>query len=381
MAKKKSKVDINVVEDLLKRGYTYKQIAIETNSSLNNIRYLAIKNGLDKYSKHRRLAHALEKDVIEKHLKQGLTYTDIGKIYGFSGQTIGSLAHQYGLDEYNVAKSYKYLNINIIKDLLINGESYFSIAAKFGVGERYIRKICEENGIDKFNSNIRHIYYIYPIDSAIKAYILGFIICDASINYNNSVKIKISAIDYYTLSMIANELGSKILVDTNFITKNGTCSDIIRTIKTIYNIDNIFRGRLKHDRIPPFNIIPEEYLRYFIRGIIEADGTIYINKKIDRFHVDIYSSYNIIFSVKTFLESYLNITCCVDQCEGCYRLTVGNIQSIWILLNWIYPRNGFITMPRKYEKAIMILEWFANKNNHNFNYDTMIKPFTINIDE
>ena len=239
MAKKKSKVDINVVEDLLKRGYTYKQIAIETNSSLNNIRYLAIKNGLDKYSKHRRLAHALEKDVIEKHLKQGLTYTDIGKIYGFSGQTIGSLAHQYGLDEYNVAKSYKYLNINIIKDLLINGESYFSIAAKIGVGERYIRKICEENGIDKFNSNIRHIYYIYPIDSAIKAYILGFIICDASINYNNSVKIKISAIDYYTLSMIANELGSKILVDTNFITKNGTCSDIIRTIKTIYNIDNI----------------------------------------------------------------------------------------------------------------------------------------------
>lgn len=381
MKKGQTKINLVEMERLLKEGYTYSAIAKKFNSSLNNVRYLAKAYGLDKYNKHKRLAHLIKPETIKNHLQEGLSYADIGKIYGYSGSTIGALSSQYGLDQYNNTNHYKYIDLDDVKSMLLDGESYFGIASKLGVGESYIRKLCISNDLAKYNINIRTPYEIYPVNSAIKAYILGFILCDSSINLDNSVKLKISAIDVNTLYLIANEFGVDVYIDTTKANKNGNCSDIIRVIKAIKDIDKIFKGRLKPDRVPPFEIIPEEYLRYFIRGIIEADGTIYINTDISKFHIDIYSPKNIIYPVASFLLNYLGIETYIQEIPGAMRLSIYSMDSAWRLLNWIYPVNDFITMQRKYNNAMILLKYISYRKidiNDKYIYNNTIKPFTIN---
>ena len=112
MKKGQTKINLVEMERLLKEGYTYSAIAKKFNSSLNNVRYLAKAYGLDKYNKHKRLAHLIKPETIKNHLQEGLSYADIGKIYGYSGSTIGALSSQYGLDQYNNTNHYKYIDLD-----------------------------------------------------------------------------------------------------------------------------------------------------------------------------------------------------------------------------------------------------------------------------
>lgn len=223
-------------------------------------------------------------------------------------------------------------------------------------------------------------YNILPIDTRLKAYMLGFFICDSGITENEIVELGI--IDQEPIHIMAAEMHAN-----EHIEKNGN-SYRYRIRKKIPGIISIYNGRLKIDRNIPFNLIPGYLFKYFVLGMFDADGSLcfYMGRGPSNY-VEFTAQGNMLPQLYDYMKNVLNINMILkfSQYHNCYRLFTYRREEILSFLSYIYSDYSFIVMPRKYYKSVNFLNALKDREglfkpvDNNIPIINNIKPFTINI--
>lgn len=176
-----------------------------------------------------------------------------------------------------------------------------------------------------------NFYNILPVDTRLKAYMLGFFICDSGITENEIVELGI--IDQEPIHTMAIEMHAD-----EHIEKNGN-SYRYRIRKKVPGIISIYNGRLKIDRNIPFNLIPEYLFKYFVLGMFDADGCLcfYMGRGPSNY-VEFSSQGEMLPQLYWYMKNILNINMSLkfNQYHKYYRLYTYRRDEILSFLSYIY---------------------------------------------
>lgn len=171
--------------------------------------------------------------------------------------------------------------------------------------------------------------YFDAIDTAQKAYYLGLIFTDGSVTpdkcgRSTSIRIELTDSDYGVLYMLRDELNV-----TNNIThnkregrKNGTFSFSIRSEKLAASLATygiIQNKTYLTDKLPT---VPNEFVKPFIHGLVDGDGSIYFSK--GSWHINFCShSKQICEDFKRICNEAIGRTkkLSIQESNGVYRVT------------------------------------------------------------
>lgn len=230
---------------------------------------------------------------------------------------------------------------------------------------RQIEKDCGLNHstvsywISKFGLNEKSKYRKYDnfrfekIDTKEKAYILGFLLADASIDEKNSVEISISLNDKQVVEYISHILQCNVNYN-HTINKKTRRFPRARIQKRIPDILKFTGGKLKVDRHYPR--IREDLERYLIQGLFDADGCLTFGRRKDKNRIwqkiSFTSQLKILEGVQQYLIKKLDISTILrpKSNEKCYVIEFANRIDVLKFLKHIYPNDSFIILKRKYLK-------------------------------
>lgn len=244
----------------------------------------------------------IKKADLENYLKQGLSSSQIAKIYNSNFGTICNYVREYGL-------------------------------------------------VDLYSKKNRNPYLFKTIDTKEKAYLLGFIIADATI-INKKITVSIALKDKKLAELLASIVDANIIIDLETNIKQRKFPNI-RFTRSIGDISKFVGNEKKNERNVP--IIRKDLEQYLVRGIFDADGCITWGYRKDRnrlWHkVSFTSSYNILLSVQKILYRQ-NISTIIrqKQNEKCFVLEFANKKDIIKFYNYLYNDKEFIPLMRKFER-------------------------------
>ena len=225
-----------------------------------------------------------------EYIKQNygtLTTEEIANHIGISKKYLILKAMRLGLSGAYRPKLDKIKIVDLYKDENMN---YKQISRKYGVDRETIKRLIESSGISIRNprhSNRKYLIndtYFKNIDTEEKAYWLGMLYADGNVksmtdkNSQKLIKLTQHSKDRYILEEFKRCLGSTHpIVDS----KRSECSDFY-----FCNVE-IYEDLLKLGCIPkkslilvPPNIdqVPTIFIRHFIRGFFDGDGSISLSK-------------------------------------------------------------------------------------------------------
>lgn len=243
---------------------------------------------------------------------------------------------------------------NISKELLENflkeGKTTREIGLELRMSNTTISRHIRNYNLNNLYKKPRYLsHHLTKIDSRELAYMLGFIIADASIN-NEMVEISIAINDSELMELFSLLLGINSFNDLTSI-KEKKRFPRIRLVKKIVGINKFIGGNKKKDRNVP--IIQKDLEVYLIRGIFDADGCITWGYRKDRnriWHkVNFTSSLSILTSIQKILYK-IDISTIVrlKANEDCYVLEFANRKDILKFYDYLYADKSFIPLKRKF---------------------------------
>jgi hypothetical protein len=236
--------------------------------------------------------------------------------------------------------------------------------------------------------------YFKVIDTEYKAYILGFIIADGSIEDNN--RIKKSGEDSITYRLtFCNSIDDKEIIDKikeqispesiiyHTINTKGAvtrkeqlvlriCSRILCTdLINLYNIQP--RKTLNSTFEIDLNKIPDNLLRHFIRGFFDGDGAVSFHKYNNtiffnfgfvlnslNFTKQICKIFEDLFDIKGVIYTHTSNTCIWYSLRFNYNRN--RTEKIKLIYNYLYEDSN-IYLTRKKDKFVNYLKYRANSEN------------------
>lgn len=185
------------------------------------------------------------------------------------------------------------------------------------------------------------------------AYVVGFFLADGCVEpHLNRISIELSMNDYDHLMNI-----KKLMKCENPIclkkTRN-SCALYIHNKKMVQDImsKGVLPNKTTRTRIPD---VPEEYMRDFIRGNFDGDGSIWV-KTINNANIQFLGSFKFIKDLHTYLYNKLNINTNILEhnkatvTKNCYRIVYSKSKDVNILLSYIFY-EGCFCLKRKMELA------------------------------
>src|SRR5690625_620763 len=127
-----------------------------------------------------------------------------------------------------------------------------------------------------------NVNYFDKIDTEQKAYILGFLQSDGTFSVKGRVKgyyrykLAIQENDEHIIEYIKKEMNhtGKTITQKRKLKHHQNIKEIsLNGIKFTEQLKQIFGGYLKEDRIN-FPVLPPELVRHYLRGVVDADGSI-----------------------------------------------------------------------------------------------------------
>lgn len=339
------------------------QIAKEYSCSENTIRRAMKKYGLVKTSKK---PYQNKETLLD--MLQTKTVQEIADYFSVDNHTISRWINKNNIS-FNDKKPYR--NKEWLEQKLkeFNG-SLSEISKETGYKKDTMLEWCYKFNLKhtpdfnrKYNLNID---YFKEIDSEIKAYYLGFGMADFGMDKNcYSFEFRLKKDDKYIIEKLAKEL--------NYTADLYHYKDNVREGYAL-NISsrNICRDLIYHGIVPNKsgkeilpNTVPKKLIKHFVRGFIDGDG--YIGGENDKTLAICSMSYNILLSIKLFLEKELNIK------EYEIRPTLkesGNIlyyykiygDSFIKVLDYLY-KDSTIYLTRKHDNYLIHLNKDINRKN------------------
>ena len=217
--------------------------------------------------------------------------------------------------------------------------------------------------------------YFDSIDNPNKAYIIGFIYADGSINLKrNLLTICISEKDLEILEFIKKELNYSGIISSKKIKKNNYISLNITSKKLISKLQNIGVIQNKTYESKNLPMIPKLYYNDMIRGIFDGDGGIH-RGDLRSYVVSFSSNIFILKELKKYFEN-LNINFGKIRLRNKNSIYSGmmetkKIDNLEKIFNFLYSNPNIFFLQRKYNK---FLEYYKMRETINIHYsDDMIK--------
>lgn len=199
------------------------------------------------------------------------------------------------------------------------------------------------------------------------AYWLGFFWADGYIRKDSELVIEITEEDGIVLEPIFKRLasfkiykrireGRKPQMSFYYRDKN-----IAQILKSLGKYSNSIES---HEKILQY--IPEKYRNYFIRGLIDGDGSFYTDSKHVQF--SIYNNINYDWEyLKNYFNNVYNLNCSINKIEtnsgNSSSLRASGKYDIMNFIKQLYKIKDGIWLPRKFVKCEYILN--LTKNNEN----------------
>lgn len=197
--------------------------------------------------------------------------------------------------------------IDNIKERYLKGESAASIGRLYNVSSQTIRRLLDKESIVSrknrrifFNENI-----FEDIDTAEKAYWIGFITADGYVNEDRGVlSIKLGGKDRNHLEKFIKFInGESKMIKTRYhnLTGNELVEAVVNSRKLTNDLVklNIRQAKSSREQVAP---IPEEFIKDYIRGLFDGDG--HIEEK----SIDLVNSVEVLKFVQTHLHETCDIT-------------------------------------------------------------------------
>lgn len=257
--------------------------------------------------------------------------------------------------EYRISKEH-------LEEYLRQGMSARKIGSITGIKPANILYYIKMYGIKNLNRYCKFSYkdedFFKKIDTKEKAYALGFLIGDSTIEKNrNGMSVSISLQDKEILYRISDWTGCRVL-ERN-ITKREkkifpSANIHIVNNSLIKDLKMLFGGRLKEERRLP--IIKKELECFLIQGFFDAEGCITWGKRKDRDRywqkISFTSQLKMLIGVQNILlKNNIATRIYPKKNENCYVLEITNKDRVIKTLDFIYSDKNFVILRRKFDKA------------------------------
>lgn len=248
-----------------------------------------------------------------------------------------------------------------IVELLNEGKTLVEIGEILGCSTSNVGKRLKKEGVpfkrdyskSRYKRTNRHTlneYYFDFIDTEDKAYFLGLLYSDGSME-ENQFYIKLTDLD--VLQRLKEVLNTSVPIRTVYHENKNWKTTYVLTISSKYMCRKLselgcIKNKSRAIRLPN---IKEELIRHFIRGFFDGDGCLYLHDKIYHCVLDIASA------SKQFLEDIRPIMALNGKTNGylgkeknheVWHLHFGGHQ-VFSILEWLY-KDATIYMQRKYNK-------------------------------
>lgn len=231
-----------------------------------------------------------DKDKIINGLKEGKTLSEISKEYFGTNSTarINALIDSYGLNPSDYSDRYMYMNETWLREKLNELGSPTKVAEVYSMPRVSVSRYAQRFGLysPKFSRRKKNSVdnsYFENIDTARKAYWLGFIMADGSIyHYNNDkvqFEIKLQETDNRIIHDFAKDIGfPEDSIRVGVAKRKGTdCNFVAIRVYDKEFCENLMKhgivDRKSGKEIIP-NTVPTEFKKDFIRGFWDGDGSI-----------------------------------------------------------------------------------------------------------
>ena len=197
-------------------------------------------------------------------------------------------------------------------------------------------------------------FYFNKIDHPEKAYWLGFLIADGYIESkrkygNQKFGITLAEKDMIHLQKFNNCLDSTYpllkYIGSGY-NPNGIYVKLLITSQQIVNDlkkYGICEQKTKICKIPPN--IPVKYMKDFIRGYIDGDGSIYIDTTTNQLRLSITGTYNLLYGINQFLGTNNKISFVKNDI---YELKFGGNKKCLEIFEQLYYKDC-LCLERKYK--------------------------------
>lgn len=216
------------------------------------------------------------------------------------------------------------------------------------------------DGKKKVDSN-----FFNHIDSEEKAYWLGFLTADGYVKGTGAIEVGLAEIDVEHLNKLKTSLGSE-----HKLGKKETRIAINQKIYVSYKLSFKDRKMTKdlvgygltpnksYDAYIPEEIAKSKYVKHYIRGLFDGDGSLYsynqANGK-ERHELSIVSgSIKMIEDITKIVKDHLKIDMKYRLSRNLHEIRLYDQFQIKMFLDWLYS-DSTVHLDRKYNKAIAVL--------------------------
>lgn len=310
--------------------------------------------------------------ILELH-KQGISAYQISKKLGLSKNYASRALKKAGIDISN--KQHKR------EDRLVDYKTEIIKMYESGISSYEIAKLfnCQDSSIvrslQRWDIELRPLKrigvqedFFNIIDTEHKAYILGFLMADGSNDVvRGEVRLQITDADILLeMSRSLKYLGNISIIEPRIEGhlkqyKLSICSKIISEALTKLGCTT---GKTYHAKFPTCEQVPDYFIRHFIRGLSDGDGTITHSTGKNNWSSRIVGTKDICEGLKKCIFEQINISSSVcpvniSQHHTTYAFTVGGKYNLKKYLDWIY-KDCSIKLERKYLKY---REFLQGENN------------------
>lgn len=318
-------------------------------------------------------SHVIPKSVVDKMVEARI-----------KGESTKAIASRNGIEDYLLRKHLKNRNVHpkqsedmvhfknkdipkekmdeIIKRRKI-GEPVLSLAKELGVNNNSLAKffklqdvILKEELLRELNRKyeVNHDFF-KRVDSQEKAYLLGLIMTDGNIHKeHNSIRLEFQKRDVELCEIARKSLASNVpVVEREPRGKSGPQVRIQVNSKTLcQDLERlgIRRGMKTYDnKFPDESVVPRQFQRDFIRGVIDGDGCVIkshrINEKweYDAYGVALNGTYDLVKGVQRVLvrDAGLSETKIIldRRTKSNYVLRYGGSGNVAKVYSYLYPKD------------------------------------------
>lgn len=223
----------------------------------------------------------MEEQIIKEYLT-GKSITQLSKEYPVTYGKIQKILkeHQVTIRGGRKKKTLNQEQQKIFLQKFNEGIPKKQIAKQLKVDVTILNRYIEQNGLTRSRNRInKHIksFYFNKIDNAEKAYWLGFLFTDGSVDHcqtTGRIRLQLQEQDLEILEQYKKDLGidTKIIYDKR---KNSTCCSVEFVDEQIYQ-DLVNFGIVPNKTYVchhiPYEKIPKQFLTSFILGMYDGDG-------------------------------------------------------------------------------------------------------------
>lgn len=299
-------------------------------------------------------------EIISMYVEQNLNTVQIAEKIGCSNSGVISLLKRYGVDRTHTPNelTLSHADRGIICEMYEAGRTTEEVGQEFGLCGNTIAKVLKECGVGvrkaARRSGVKNHDYFERIDTADKAYFLGWMITDGAVvesktrpNRSKIISIEIADRDRDILQLFAQRLGAEQDIVKDF-KKRGHSHIRFSSEKMAEDLEK-YGVVPRKSEIATLPIIDDTLMPHLIRGIFDGNGTATVGKD-GCVRFAFYGSHALCSGIRDYLGSTIGLNMNKVSKTTCYHVWYGGNGVAKRFSEYLYADCGEYMLQRKKSK-------------------------------